>query len=185
MRRFLCLALLLCLGAGCADESVQAVRDGKPSPDGLAAEISFCRRVGSKTGKRIESGDAFAIQDGDRYAYVYGFLDMEGVPADRDLQLHLVWIRPDGRELFRRFAVVRSETVAEGRRTVVTWRDAEDLHDVTIEEPVLTNAPVLTLSSRLNVRPEKTREPGVYLLRAYFERELLAEGAFTLTDDAP
>jgi hypothetical protein len=185
MRRFLCLALLLCLGAGCADDSVRAVREGVPSPDGLAAELSFCRRVGSKTGKRIETGDTFEIREGDRYAYVYGFLDLAGVPADRDLQLHLVWIRPDGRELFRRFAVVRSETVAEGRRTVVSWRDAEDLHDVTVEDPVLTDAPVLTLSSRLNVRPEKERESGAYLLRAYFDRELLAESGFTLTDEAP
>jgi hypothetical protein len=181
MRKLVLSCLLLVLCAGCADDAVRAVRRGAAGADDFGAEIVLCRRVGAKTGKRLDVGDTFAMSDDRDSRYIYGFVDLRNVPPGRERQVHLVWIRPDGNELFRRFCTVRVEPDSAGCSTQVTWLDAEDLHDATSEEPVLSERPDVTLGSRLNVDPDKNRTPGTYALRVYWERELLAEKTFELT----
>ena len=181
MRRLVLTCLLLALCAGCADDAVRTARRGDAGEDGFGAELVFCRRVGAKTGKRLDVGDSFVMDTDKNSRYVYGFVDLRNVPPGRERQVHLVWIRPDGNELFRRFGTVQVEPDSAGWRTQLTWLDAEDLHDVEPEEPVLSDRPDVTLGSRLNVDPEKNRTPGTYSLRVYWERELLAEKTFELT----
>lgn len=181
-------AAALLLGAGgCEQAEVKAVREGGVATlaeEGFSAEVTFCRRVGSKTGKRIEIDESFPVRDGDKYRYVYGFADVAGAPLDRDHQLHLVWIKPDGTELFRRFGTVRVAAVEDGFRTRIVWQDAENLHDEDPEEPVVSGRPLVSVSSRIDVRPERERDLGAYTLKIYWNRELLTARSFELTADS-
>ncbi len=181
------LACLLMV-SGCTQDDVASFKTaraelaegGSLADDLFQADITFCRRVGTKTGKRIEAGEEFQIRDGDKYDYVNALIDVANIPADVTHQVHLAWIRPDGRELFRRFGTVTFTTNDEGFLQEVVWMDAEDLHDVQIEDAETVLAPALTLSSRLNVRPDKERDPGIYAMRFYWNRELMLEKTFEL-----
>ena len=97
----LALAALL-LASGCASRAgtgtptddgtiTRASRDG----NGIEARITFCRKVGSESGKRFGVGQIFTIGDDER---VRALIDLENRPddADRDLMFHLVWLGPDG-----------------------------------------------------------------------------------------
>ncbi len=148
--------------------------------DGLGGDVTFCRRIGSKTGKRIAIGDSFEIKEGKKYKYVHGLVDLTGIPVGAEHQVHLVWVKPGGKEMYRRFGTVFVEAADEGFRSTVTWLDAEDLHKRRVEDPVEGALPEVTLSSRLNVSPEKERATGEYQLRVYWNRELLTEQAFEL-----
>ncbi len=180
------LAVVVLSGCGQSDvaafrEASAALGDGASLPDDLfAAEITFCRRLGSKTGKRIGTGSRFRIKDGKKFRYVMAMVDLRNVPAGRDHQVHLSWIRPDGREMFRRFGTVRVTAADTGFTADVAWLDAEDLHKVKAEDPVTGDRPDVTLSSRFRVSPDREREPGDYLVRLYWNRELMLEEGFEL-----
>jgi hypothetical protein len=62
----------------------------------------------------------------------------------------------------------------------VTWLDAEDRHKRKVEDPVESALAEVTLSSRLNVSPEKERAAGEYHLQVYWNRELMLNQAFEL-----
>jgi len=176
-------AAVLSVGA-CEQAEVKEVREGGVAvltPGEFSAEVTFCRRVGSRTGKRIAIDETFPVREGKRYKYVYGFADIADVPIDRDHQLHLVWIEPDGTELFRRFGTVRVKAVDDGYRTRLAWLDSEDLNDVDVEEPISTERPLVSVSSRIDVRPKRERDLGAYTLKVYWNRELLTQRAFELT----
>ncbi len=183
-RLALCIGVLACL-AGCGQQDVARVRHGETlaAADSAAvpvleAEIVLCRRVGSKTGKRIAVGDDFAELPEKKNRYIHGFVDVAGAPAGIH-QVHLVWIKPGGKEMFRKFAEVAVAPAPEGYSTEITWLKAEDLHYARADDPRISETPGFSLHTRLNVSPEKTREPGEYALRVYWNRELLTEKTFT------
>lgn len=182
-RLALCIGVLACL-AGCGQDDVARVRHGealdaaeKAAGTALDAEIVLCRRVGSKTGKRIDVGDEFAASPEKKNRYIHGFVDVSGA-SEGVHQVHLVWIRPDGKELFRKFAEVAVAAAPEGFSTEITWLQAEDLHYAQVDDPVVAEAADFSLYTKLNVAPEKEREPGEYALRVYWNRELLVEKTF-------
>lgn len=155
-----------------------ALADGAALPDSaFQAEITFCRRVGSKSGRRFDVGDVFVQNDERRDRNLHAFVDVRNAPVGRH-QVHLVWLRPDGHELFRKFAEVSVAPAAGGWRTTVTWKDAVDLDRADPEQPVVGAAADFTLASRLGVSPEREREPGDYAVRFYWNRELMCERAF-------
>jgi len=190
-------AATLLLLSGCASEETQQVRaarvDAPPTEDTFtgaensftAAENSFtaavtlCRKVGSKSGRRIGAGHEFEMS---KKSYVRAFVDFTNVKAERPYTVHLVWIRPDGREMFRKFAEVRQRAVeAGGYSTVINWLNAEDLHKVK-SDTLLTAAPEFTLDTRFNTSLKKEREPGLYHFRVYLDRGLLLEEPFTVKE---
>ncbi len=177
------VALLACV-TGCGQEDVARVRAGDAtSVDEAVAESAFdteivlCRRVGSKTGKRIAVGDDFTERPEKKNRYIHGFVDFAHAPVGVH-QVHLVWIKPGGKELFRKFAEVRVTPAPDGYVTEIAWLKAEDLHYRKVEDPVTGKTADFTLHTKLNVAPAKERIAGEYALRVYWNRELLVEKTF-------
>ena len=173
------------LAAGCEQEIVlefktlqTALGAGQERPaDHFWGEITFCERVSKKTGKRIRSGERFSVAE---KSYVHGLVDLTHLPPDRNHSVHLVWLTPDGHELYRRYAELRMSRTDDGYRTQVVWLDAEDFSYRKLEVQE-TETPTCTLGSRLNTSLSRQRPLGRYLLRVYLNREFLLERGFDLT----
>lgn len=175
------LAAAMILGAGCTSE--EARQAGSPMAKGLAegdafgVSVTLCRKVGSKSGRRIGAGHEFTVA---KKSGVKALVDFSNAKTDRTYTIHLVWIRPDGREMFRRFAEARPTTSDSGESfTMVRWLDAEDLHKVKVDSLAGTGG-AFTLDSRLNISRNKNRTPGEYRFRVYLDRALLKEETFTV-----
>ncbi len=167
--------------AGCTSEEVQQVAANVVSEekveDAFAVETILCRKVGRKSGRRIGTGNEFKVA---KKSYVRAFVDFDNVNTDRPYTVHLVWIRPDGKEMFRKYADVRQESGAEGEfRTIINWLNAEDLHKVK-SDTLITSESEFTLETRFNISEKKAREPGLYHFRVYLDRRLLLEDPFTV-----
>ncbi len=179
------LAAILLMMSGCASEEVKQVRvaalDEAPAEDAFTLTATLCRKVGSKSGRRIGVGSEFTMA---KKSYVRAFVDFGNVEPDRPYTVHLVWIRPDGREMFRKYAEVRQQAVKEEEyRTIINWLDAEDLHKVR-SDTLVNVGPDFTLESRFNISLSKEREPGLYRFRVYLDRGLLLEKPFTVRERA-
>jgi hypothetical protein len=176
----LAMAVLFLL-SGCASEEVQQMRSvqaGDPaSEDTFDATVTLCRKVGTKSGKRIGAGQEFDMSE---KSYVWAFADFNNVINERPYTVHLAWIRPDGREMFRKYAEVRQHAAGEDQfRTVINWLDAEDLHKIK-SDTLVNDEPDFTLETRFNTSLKKEREPGLYHFRVYLDRALLLEEPFTV-----
>lgn len=173
--------VLLVLGSGCASDEVRQFSTAQvgavPGDEAFAASVTMCRKVGGKTGRRIGAGHEFQMG---KKSHVVGLLDCENVRPERPYTVHLVWVRPDGREMFRKYAEVRQRILGPDEyRTDIAWLDAEDLHKVR-SDSILTSEPRFTLQSRLNISEKKMREPGGYEFRVYLDRRLLLAEPFTV-----
>lgn len=167
--------------SGCASEETQqvlAARSEESADDSaFAAQVTLCRKVGSKTGRRIGAGNEFVMST---KSYVRAFVDFTNVKPGRPYTVHMAWIRPDGREMFRKYAVVsQGEAAEEGFSTVINWLDAEDLHKIK-SDTLVTATPEFTLGTRFNTSLKKERVPGLYHFRVYLDRRLLLEEPFTV-----
>jgi len=189
------LAAVFLLLSGCTSEEVQQVRavhasesladdtlgDDTLADDAFSVAVTLCRKVGSKSGRRIGAGHEFKMS---KKSYVRAFVDFANVKVERPYTVHLVWIRPDGREMFRKYAEVRQRATGSAEYlTVIKWLDAEDLHKVKTDTLVMTE-PDFTLDSRFNISLKKEREPGLYHFRVYLDRALLSEDPFTVMDNS-
>lgn len=171
----------LFLLSGCSSEEVQQLRpvqaDDSATEDTFDATVTLCRKVGTKSGRRIGAGHEFDMSE---KSYVRAFADFTNLKTDRPYTVHLAWIRPDGREMFRKFAEVRLHAAeADQFRTVINWLDAEDLHKIK-SDTLVTDKPDFTLGTRFNTSLKKERVPGLYHFRVYLDRELLLEEPFTV-----
>jgi hypothetical protein len=180
-----CLIYLLVL-SGCEQEAVRlarlsAAKDSlvaSPAEDHSLATVTFCRKIGSKTGKRIGVGEHFTIGG---KARVTACVDFRNVSPGKNYAVHLVWIKPFGREVFRKYAEVEVAETETGYRSVIHWRKADDLNYLR-EEIQESSEAAFTLTSRMTISPQKKRSPGIYTLRVYLHRELLTEKSFQLSD---
>jgi hypothetical protein len=122
-------------------------------PDGVSANITLCRKVGKKTGKRIGEGTIFTIMD---KAKVRAFFDLENRKffMDKEMMFHAEWIGPNGKSFYRK------------------------------RIDLLPNDSSSTINSSISISPEK-RQPGIYTVRFFLFRELIAEKKFELRADAP
>ncbi len=182
--------LSVLLATGCSQPDVAPLRraalePGDPPPAAAAGtfggEIVFCRRVGKKTGKRIAVGDRFVESDRKRDRFIHAFVDLHDVPAGMTHQVHLLWLGPNGKELFRKFARLTVTPDSSGYRAEVEWRDAEKLTWRRPEPPRYAGRPDVTLRTRLNVSPRRQRPEGKYTLKVYWNRELMLQRSFTFT----
>jgi hypothetical protein len=98
------LALLATTGcssrveSGVADADSTLVYASKEA-DGVTARITLCRKIGSKTGRRIGVGQVFTIGEKSK---VRALIDLENELAlgERRLMFHLVWLGPGDREFY-------------------------------------------------------------------------------------
>lgn len=196
LRPFLMTTLLtllpaLWLAAGCGSPEARDAQNTGPgvtAADSLGssfrADITLARKVSRKTGRPIGEGDEFRIGP---HSYVNALVDFQGVRSGRTYVVHLAWIAPDGGELFRKYAEVRQDCPLveqpDLRRTVITWLDGVDLHDVQ-RDTIQGEEAGFQLTSRLNISEKRDREPGRYLLRVYLDRRLLREQEFLVIDEA-
>ncbi len=157
----------------------KALVDASAAKDssGFGLDVTLCRKIGSKTGRRIGAGTEFRMAKKSR---IRALVDFTAVRPERDYTVHLVWIRPDGREMFRKYGEARqTELTADSFQTVVSWLDGVDLHQVKTDT-LSSKTPEFTLESRFNTSLAKQREPGTYQFRVYLDRRLVSENAFTL-----
>ena len=174
MRRSLVLILVtllsaLVLAAGCSRQD--------PT---LSGQITLSRKVSRKTGRPIGEGDTFSPA---AKSYVHGLVDFTGVSPNRTYVLHLVWVRPDGKDLFSKYAEVVQEKTSDSQvRTIITWLDAEDLHK--IQRDTLNSVEgEFRLDSRLNISTSRNRTPGPHQLRVYLDRRFLMAKDFVVTGE--
>lgn len=167
----------LWLTAGCSSEEARSVSSGTGGPREFQAEITFCRKISRKTGRPIGQSDQFVIRHRN---YVNALVDFTGVQPGRTHVVHLVWVRPDGRDLFRKYAEVTLEPGQDpAYRTVIRWLDGTDLHDVDTDT-LLGVDPAIRLHSRINISQKRDRDPGFYQLRVYLDRRLLVSREFEI-----
>lgn len=171
----LTLATTLAL-AGCDSAETRRMRAGDTSP-GPALQVELCRKL-SKKGKRQDVGHEFTMGD---KSSVLAFADFTDLVPGRDYTVHLVWVRPDGRELFRRFAEFSLAGRDQDWTANVAWKDALDLDD-SKREVLKSETPSVTLDSNLNTSPDKKRETGTWHFRVYLDRRLVRDEAFTLAE---
>jgi hypothetical protein len=78
--------------------------------DGISAKITLCKKVSSKTGKRIGEGTVFTIRDNEN---VFAFADLENrfLHNDLDQMFHIDWIDPAGRSFYlKRIDLLRGDS---------------------------------------------------------------------------
>jgi len=70
-------------------------------PGGITAEITLCRKVEKKTGKRIGEGTVFTIKD---KAKIYAFFLIENrkIFDEKEMMFHVEWIGPGGKSFYRK-----------------------------------------------------------------------------------
>jgi len=180
----LLLAAALAAG-GCESREANALRTARPGQAAAEGEprldVAFYGKVSRKSGKRSGESRTFTVAD---KARVYAFADFANLEADRDYTVHLAWIRPDGREMFRRFAEFRITVADSGCGADIRWLDAVNLNDIEHEHQAVAG-PGVSLDSTLNIDPDKGREPGEYRFRVYLDRRLVREEPFTILAGAP
>lgn len=111
------IALLQIVNSGCSsrDEIPVITSDSTimypaKKTDGINAEITLCKSISKKTGKRVGAGMVFTLGEKEN---VRAFADLENVIFDnnRDLMFHLVWIGPDGNSFYaKRIDLTTSDT---------------------------------------------------------------------------
>jgi len=180
------LALILAAAlTGCSSEESRCLtrvqRGIEPAAGDFTLAVELCRKVSRKSGRRIGVQDEFEVRN---RAYVHAFADFRNVRPGRDYTVHLVWIKPGGKELFRKFFEVRQTPGEEGFETVINWLDAEDLHKIRTETQV-SETPDFTLDSRYNISARRERKPGLHHFRVYLDRALVYEKPFTVLGPDP
>lgn len=174
LRAVFAIGFVLSLAA-CESREARRIRAGD-DPDGARLEVSFWEQYSRKHDRRSGRTDEFTIAD---EARVRAFADFENLRAGRDYTVHLVWIGPDGREIFRKFGEFRWGGRPGAYTGRLQWKDAEDLHDIRVEE-LAGEEPALSLYSSFSLDPDRERETGRYAFRVYLDRRLLAEEHFTV-----
>ncbi|MFH1279919.1 MAG: hypothetical protein ABIK65_16270 [Candidatus Eisenbacteria bacterium] len=104
--KVLVLSFLIAFAAGCGDReefgsegengtTVFAPKKG----DGVTAAITFCEKVGSKTGKPIGEGTVFIAGEDEK---VRALVEIGNARAlgERELMFHLMWIDPEGNSFY-------------------------------------------------------------------------------------
>ena len=177
----LVLAFLVLLLSGCSSDEVKQVRASQLgetlAEDAFSVETTLCRKVSKKSGRRIGAGNEFKVR---KKSSVRALVDFNHVNQERPYTVHLSWVRPDGREMFRKFAEVKQSQIEDGQfQTVINWLKAENLHYVKADT-LLSEQPEFTLETKFNISENKTRQPGLYHFRVYLDRGLLLEEPFTV-----
>ena len=181
---FLGLVLVLVAGlSGCSSEEHeqalaydQAVAAGeKPAKDGFHSRLVFHSRTGDDKWERDKDLE-FRIR---KESEIRARVSFENVRPGQTYTVHLVWIRPDGKELFRRFAEATVAAADSGYVADVVYKKADHLPYRKTERQE-SKTPSFDVESVFDISRSKNRETGEYLLRLYLDRRLLKEEVVTI-----
>jgi hypothetical protein len=169
---------------GCEQATVLRIRQGAElgiitgpaDPGHLQAAVTLCRRISSKTDRRYGIGRSFSLGQDRR---VVALVDFHQAKPGRTYPVHLVWLAPGGKEIFRKYAEVTLSDQEPGFQADILWRKAEDF-SYRKQESLQNTEPRFVLDSQLNIGPERDRAEGVYTFQVYLFRELILEEAFEL-----
>jgi len=181
----------LTLSAGCAHDGaaaapgVDTLRTPLPSSVGQGeARLFFYRITSSKTGERLGSARSFAVEP---ERQVRAVVQLEGVDTSRDIMLHVMWINPDGLEVFTKEAFIKPSD----------WRDPARRDELARGLVQLDPAKrMLDVESRYGVDPIRFEEEahkdeesrrfktGTWEIKVYLFRRLIMESTFELTNPA-
>ena len=184
----LCFGIALVAGlaavAGCSSEEHkealaydQAVAAGQtPDKDSFYARVAFAYRSGKDDWAKDKDLEFRIRKD----AEIRARATFVNARPGTTYSVHLVWIRPDGRELFRRYA---EATVAPadsaGFQAKVIYKKTDDM-SYRLEDDQDSRKPSFTVETTLDISRGKKRETGEYLLRVYLDRRLLKEEVVTV-----
>ncbi len=73
----------------------------------IQATITFCSKVGKASGKLYGVADTFTQEE---EARVRGVVDLENVQPGEEVVVHVLWVKPDGKDAF----VKRVELIPDG-----------------------------------------------------------------------
>jgi hypothetical protein len=179
------LAAVLAVGVmGCSsdehDQALaydQAVAAGeKPAKDAFHCRLVFHTRAGGDTWERDKDLEFRIRKDSE----VRARASFENVRPGQTYTVHLVWIRPDGAELFRRFAEATVSAADSGGYVAeVVYKKADNLPYRKVDRQE-SKTPSFDVETVLDISRAKKRETGEYLLRVYLDRRLLKEEIFTV-----
>lgn len=101
--------------AGCTTDEFDSARgpalagaeEQEATSDGLHTEVTLSRKYHDDW--RLDRDHVFTVKD---ESHVRAEVRFDRVRADRTYSIHLVWVKPDGEEAFRRYAEVTRHTVA-------------------------------------------------------------------------
>jgi hypothetical protein len=194
LRSTLITVLILMAGTlilgGCSQDTVQehraaeALLAGNPeAAQGMFhARLDFCRKVIKKSGKRIGLGTEFEMK---RKSRVQAVIDFENVTPGYLYAVHMIWTKPDTKQMFRKYAEVVCEDNGEGGYvSTITWKKATDLHYVK-ENTFKSDRPAFSIKTHLNTSLSKARYPGEYTLMVFLHREQILEEKFILNGPEP
>ena len=186
MRGGLVLGLAVVLAAGllgCSSEEHEqalaydkAVLAGeKPAKDGFHVRLAFHNRAGDDKWERDKDLE-FRIR---KESEVRARASFENVRPGQTYAVHFVWIRPDGQELFRRYAEATVSAADSGYVADVVYKKADQLPYRKAERQE-SKTPSFDVESVFDISRSKNRETGEYLLRLYLDRRLLKEEIVTI-----
>ncbi len=183
----LVLGLAIVLAAvvtGCSSEEHeqalaydQALAAGeKPAKDGFHTRLTFHSRTGDDKWERDKDLE-FRIR---KESEVRARASFENVRPGQTYTVHMVWIRPDGKELFRRFAEATVAAANSGGYVAdVVYKKADHLTYRKMDRQA-SKTPSFDVESVFDISRSKNRETGEYLLRLYLDRRLLKEEIVTI-----
>jgi hypothetical protein len=186
------VALVLCVlgfAGGCETYGVAApggadtvtVTLPRPAaPKDVTARLFLYRSTARRTGERIGVGRSFEIGSGRQ---VRAVLEMEGLQPEEELQLHVLWVNPDGKKAFVKEVWVRPEdwsraptdsVVAAQRLQLDRQRGGLELESRYGIDPV-------RLEEEMH-KPEEARlfRPGRWTVRIYLFRVRILETSFDI-----
>jgi len=182
---------LVAMSAGCAHDGALAVAGvdtlSTPLPASLGhgeARLFFYRITSAKTGERLGISRTFAIEP---ERQVRSVVQLEGLDPGREILLHVMWVNPDGLEVFTKEAHITREDWFEPAR-----RDTLAKEHVQVD-PI---AGFLELESRYGVDPIRIEEEahkdeesrrfkaGTWSVKVYLFRRLFLESSFELAPPA-
>ncbi len=186
------IALAATLGlAGCGSYGVEApaaadtVSVALPAhgSDGLA-RLFLYRITAAKSGEKVGIGREFRIEEGRQ---VRAVLQLEGLDPASGIQLHVMWLNPDGKRAFVKEIYVQP----------TDWGSAERRQALAKEWVLLDpRRGQLEMESRYGVDPgrfeeelhktddKRTFKPGRWTVRVYWFRTRLLETSFELLPEA-
>ncbi|MBT7310314.1 hypothetical protein HN843_01030 [bacterium] len=180
--KMILVLLLVCtaLISGCEQSDVKEFKAVVDAGSTLAenqfsCDVTFFRAVSKKSEKLLGVKDTFKVSSKKKNKYLRAAIDINNPILGETNQIHLSWIKPDGKEMFRKFGEVTMTKTDDGYTTSIVWLKAEDLHYSKVEDPIVSDDATFRLNTKLNISPEKERDPGSYAMRVYWNREFLFE----------
>lgn len=168
--------------AGAAQDTLQV-----PLPETIGsgtARLFLYRITSSRTGERMGVGREFRVEP-DRQ--VRAVLQLQGADPAREILLHVMWVNPDGQEVYTKETLITEQD----------WRDParrEELGRAFVHLDPQTG--LLEFESRYGVDPIRFEEEahkaeedrrftlGTWLVRFYLFRKLYLETSFELLPQA-